>query len=373
MTPRLPKVNRRFAAPKGDGPPTVNGGGLPTELGSIIGTPGPEQRQVSPSWEGGQSQAELLASVHEKWEMIDYYVLQVVLGREFALFLYGSGGVGKSHRVFRTLDKLGADYVPHSAKLTAPGFRNLLCQHRDAIHVCEDMEGCLRNNADLQGIIRSATWGPKRNGVMRRWISWGTAHGIEPFEFTGALIFCSNSPLAASPELRAMFSRFTNFEMSLSNEEILAVAFDWASRGHVVNGERISPAECQVVVTEMAKCFEGYQARFDLRVLEHTYQDYLSWRAGEAPVPWQRLVSVRVEEWASLMENAANRKYEGGGKRSQSRQRQRQILMEVFGNHDTREDQLRAWMEHGQSRATFYRAARQLGFLSSQNPSQDEK
>ncbi|MHB8974815.1 MAG: hypothetical protein ACYC3X_30855 [Pirellulaceae bacterium] len=298
-------------------------------------------------------------------------MLQVFLGRIYGLFIYGSGGTGKSHIVFETLDKLGAEFISHSAKLTAPGFRHILCQHRDAIHVCEDMEGSLKND-DLQGIIRSATWGTKRDGVMRRPISWGTAHGLGPFEFTGGLIICSNSPLAASPELRAMFSRFTQYEMSLSNEEILAVAFDWASRGHVVNGEIITPAECQVVVTEMANCFQCYQARFDLRVLEHTYQDYLSWRAGESPVPWQRLVAVRIEEWAALLEHAANRKYEGGGKRSQSRQRQRQFLTEVFGNHDTREDQLRVWMEHGQSRATFYRAARQLGFMSSQNLSQNE-
>jgi len=124
-------------------------------------------------------------------------------GRGFkpGLYLYGSGGVGKSFTILRHLERLEAPHQLFNSRMTAKGLFLALGRAPDLTHVLEDMER-LTKDPDAQGVLRSALWSQPGHD---RLVTWTTATGgRESFVFRGGLILISNRPLADLPELRAL-------------------------------------------------------------------------------------------------------------------------------------------------------------------------
>ena len=62
-----------------------------------------------------------LVSLGKKLHLVCDYVTAVAKSFKTGLFLYGSGGVGKSFTVFGQLNRLGVPYQLHNSRMTAKG------------------------------------------------------------------------------------------------------------------------------------------------------------------------------------------------------------------------------------------------------------
>lgn len=312
--------------------------------------------------------SELYAKAEHKFKSIGYIVRQAVnpdIDEVCGVIIYGDGGCGKSYTVKEELDRLGKKYEIINSQLTARGFRDKLAANPRGIFVIEDVEKVLRSDtSDITGVIRSAGYGQKgKDGRRRRTVAWGTAQGLPSFEFHGAIIIISNLPIKNNSSLRALATRFTPYEMSLTNEEIIACAYTWSKKGHKSRKSTMTAVECRKVIDVMAEEFENYDVKFDLRLIDQCYADYLCWRDDEKHrlMAWESVVVMRVEQRAAMMINAADAKY-ADGKQEQKFLEQEEAFREIIEETDNRSEQVARFDQAGYSRATFYRTAQRLGF-----------
>lgn len=157
-----------------------------------------------------------LATLEKKLHLVRDLTTAVAKGFKTGLYLYGTGGVGKSHTVLRHLENLETCYQLYNSRMTAKGLFLTLQKAPDTIQVMEDMER-LTKDPDAQGVLRSALWSQPGHD---RLVTWTTAtDGSQPFVFRGGLILISNRPLADLPELRASQheSRFIDWRFPILN------------------------------------------------------------------------------------------------------------------------------------------------------------
>src|SRR4051794_39086737 len=81
-----------------------------------------------------------LASFERKLHLVRDHVTAVGKGYKTGLYLYGSGGVGKSYTVMRHLEGLEIAYQLYNSRMTAKALFLALQNAPDAVHVLEDME-----------------------------------------------------------------------------------------------------------------------------------------------------------------------------------------------------------------------------------------
>jgi hypothetical protein len=188
-----------------------------------------------------------LATLDRKLALVKDRVTAVAAGLQTGLYLFGNGGIGKSHTVLRRLDDLEANCRHFNSRMTAKGLYLALERAPDAVHVLEDMER-LTNDRDAQGVLRSALWAqPGRERV----VTWTTAtSGEGRFVFSGGIIMIANRPLAVLPELRALATRIAVLRLDVTDAEAAALMRKLASEGHRIAGRlALEAAEC-IEVTE---------------------------------------------------------------------------------------------------------------------------
>jgi Cdc6-like AAA superfamily ATPase len=98
-----------------------------------------------------------LDSLGNKLALVKDWVGAVVEGFQTGFYLYGTGGIGKSHTVLERLEELKASYRSFNSRMTAKGLYLALANAPDAVHLLEDMER-LTTDRDAQGVLRSALW-----------------------------------------------------------------------------------------------------------------------------------------------------------------------------------------------------------------------
>src|SRR5262245_21540208 len=140
--------------------------------------------------ESGLVEAEhaALLSLDCKLRLIDDRVTAVVRGYQTGLYLCRAGGLGKSHSVYRQLQRLECDFRIFNSRMSALGLFRALEKASDAVHVLEDMERIV-NDRDAQGVLRSALWS---QGDRDRVIIWTTGGGEQRFTFRGGLLVLAN-------------------------------------------------------------------------------------------------------------------------------------------------------------------------------------
>jgi len=312
--------------------------------------------------------SDLYARAEHKFERAGYLVRQAVdpdYDEVSGVLIYGPGRCGKSFTVQNELERLGRKHELINSQLTGRGCWDKLEANVHGIFVIEEVEKVLRSDtSEIVGVIRSAGYGQKgKDGRRRRIVTWGTAQGLPSFEFHGAIIIISNLPINNGSSLHALASRFSIYEMSLTNDEIIACAYTWAKNGHKNRKARMTAAECRKVLDVMAKEFEDYDVKFDLRLIEQCYADYLYWRDDEENrlMAWESRVVFRVEERAEMLNNAADTNYVGG-KREEKLRVQEEVFRNIIDQTDNRSEQVARFIQAGYSRAAFYRTAKRLGF-----------
>lgn len=295
-----------------------------------------------------------LASLERKLNVVRDHVTAVGRGYKNGLFLYGSGGVGKSFTVIRQLEHLEVAHQLYNSRMTAKGLFATFANAPDAIHVLEDMER-LTKDPDAQGVLRSALWSQPGHD---RTVTWTTAsNGCERFVFLGGLILISNRPLADLPELRALATRIEVYQLEVSEVELTALMRELASKGYSEKGRPVlAPEECIKVTEHLLKECRAAGCPLDLRLQQKAFQTFRQSAADESVTHWEDLVA------ASVREATCHFRHEQNTDSPEARKAQRRnIVRELMVTTTNAKAQEEAYTERtGTSRADFFRRKREV-------------
>lgn len=295
-----------------------------------------------------------LASLERRLHLVRDHVTAVGKGYKTGLYLYGTGGVGKSYTVLRHLERLEIPYRLYNSRMTAKALFLTLMNAPDAVHVLEDMERVTKD-PDAQGVLRSALWSQPGH---ERVVTWTTAtDGGVRFTFRGGLILISNRPLADLPELRALATRIEVYHLDVPEDELTALMRELASKGYSENGRPVlSPEECVLVTERLLKECRVAGCPLDLRLQQKAFQTYRQFAADSSVLHWEDLLA------ASVREATCHFRHEMNTATPEARKAQRRnAVREVTALAADAKDQERAYAERtGASRADFYRRKREV-------------
>jgi hypothetical protein len=295
-----------------------------------------------------------LATLEKKLQVIRDFVTAVVKGFKTGLFLYGSGGVGKSFTVLAQLELLQACYLLFNSRITAKGLFLTLKHAPDAIHILEDVER-ITKCPDAQGVLRSALWSQPG---QERIVTWTTAtEGVQRVLFRGGIILISNRPLADLPELRAMASRIEVHKLDVSDAELTAMMYAMASQGYRQQDKRvIGPEDCLEITEHLLQECRAAGCPLDLRLQQKSFQTYLQWEADLTHCHWKDLIAASVREATHHFRHEANT-LPREARRTQRRNILRAILAQTG---DVHEQEQRYREQTGASRSDFFRRKREI-------------
>ncbi len=295
-----------------------------------------------------------LASLERKLQVVRDLTTAVAKGFKNGLFLYGAGGLGKSHTVLNHLRELEVQYHLYNSRMTAKGLLKTLQEAPDAIHVLEDMERITRD-ADAQGVLRSALWAQPGH---ERVITWTTAsEGAVRFTFGGGLILISNRPLADLPELRALATRIEVHRLVVTDNELEALMRKLAGQGYQHAGKQVmAPEACLEVTEHLIRECRTAGCPLDLRLQQKSFQTYLQWEADWSSCHWRDLVSASVKQATQHFREEANT-----SSREQRRKHRRNAVREICAEVADVQEQERRYIEQtGFSHADFFRRKREV-------------
>jgi hypothetical protein len=276
----------------------------------------------------------------------------VVHRHSTGLYIYGAGGIGKSHTVLEHLKKLEAPYRLFNSRMTAKGLFRAMEKGPDMIFVLDDVER-LTNDRDAQGVLRSACWA--QPGHPRR-VTWTTAAGEEAFDFTGAIILLANRKMADLPELRALATRITTMELVVNDDEAVAFLRDFASKGYVRDGKTlIEPEQTREVVEHVISECTAAGHSVDLRLWEGSCQDYLMWARDRCVHEWRDLVTSRIRSVARSIRQISTDTPE------EKRRQRRNIVRSILERTNDAKEQIRLYrVEAGAERTDFFDRKREV-------------
>jgi hypothetical protein len=290
---------------------------------------------------------ESLGSLERKLCVVRDRVEGVARGYFTALYIYGPGGMGKSHTVLKHLEHLDVAHKLFNSRMTAKGLFMALWAAPDAVHVLEDMERLTRDR-DAQGVLRSCSWAQPGHA---RVCTWTTADGSLRFEFRGGLIMTSNRPLADLPELRALATRIEVYRLEASDAELTALMRKVAADGYSDGKISISAEECREVTEFLLKECKRAACPLDLRLQVRAFRTYVQWAADCTVTYWQDLISAMVREAISHF-----RREQDTASAEVKRARRRNVVREIVGQEPDVEEQMRIYKQTTAcSRADFFR------------------
>jgi hypothetical protein len=295
-----------------------------------------------------------LAGLERKLHLVRDLVTAVGKGYKTGLYLYGTGGVGKSFTVLRHLEHLEIPHQLYNSRMTAKGLFKTFCAAPDATHVLEDMER-LTKDPDAQGVLRSALWAQPGHD---RVVTWTTAtDGCDRFVFRGGLILISNRPLANLPELRALATRIEVYHLDVSEAELTALMRELAAKGYAEMGRPVlAPEECIRVTEHLLKECRSAGCPLDLRLQQKAFQTYRQFAADCSVSHWEDLIA------ASVREATCHFRHEMNITTPEDRKAQRRnVARKVMALTTDSKEQERAYTEQtGASRADFFRRKREV-------------
>jgi hypothetical protein len=302
----------------------------------------------------------LLASLEHKLKFIRVRTTGVAEGWATGFYLFGEGGTSKSYTVEETLKDLGKPYKVSNSRITGKGLFELLRDFPDMTHLIEDAETLFADKKSF-GVLRSALWGQEsRAGRQERLVVWQVGGRREEFIFTGGIILVANCRVDDIPQLRAMKTRISTVHHHPTNEEVAALMWKIASKGHHHEDHFLAPADCLELAHEIIERCERLQKNLDIRVFINSCKDRLQWVNGQSELHWLELLESRMKE-ASLPPGES---YESRAARAN---RELDVARRIAKL--PAQEQLEVWKkETGKSRAAMYRRLSQLSQFPHASP-----
>lgn len=296
--------------------------------------------------------------LEKKFQVVRDRTAAVAAGQETGFYLYGTGGCGKSHTVLGELNERGVPYKLWNSRMTDRGLYNALEKFPDAVHVLEDMEQLFRGSG-ARGVLRSALWSQSQrqdDSPSERLVTWTTHEMEHSFIFTGGLIFTANRPFPDVPELQAVKTRIAYMQLSVSDNEIIAMMRKISLGGFQSGPDFIQPEECMEVCDHVIDECMGLNRVLDLRMFINSLSDYAQWRECQSGCHWRDLVSARIKERPTRIIEAKS-----ASDRNKQKSDELQLAAELRDTIEDWQERVQVWKEKtGKSKATLYRRLEQL-------------
>jgi hypothetical protein len=300
------------------------------------------------------NRAALLAELKRRQGIVRDYVRGVARQYATGLYLFGRPGTAKTHTVRATLLKdIQELFTYQRGHLTPMGLFDLIGEHQDEVIVLDDLTAVLDSDVALQ-ILLSALEHPAPDDRTRsRVVKYKRQGREERVSFRGGIICISNRELHDDELLGAFKSRVHTLNYDPSDAQLGALMLGIAELGWPNTGRpEISAGEARAVAHFLIGEMLRLGCRFDLRLfVNKALPDYQQWKDDEAESDWRDLVTASIEEHLVSVRHADERP-----SRAERKQDEHALLREILGEHETREERVRAWTERtGKSERAFYR------------------
>lgn len=176
-------------------------------------------------------------SINERFEFISNFVTMVADKIQPAIIVAGSGGLGKTHTVIKTLKSTGlvdvsnVESFTEGSKLpakrfkvvkgytTAKGLFRLLWENKDSVLVLDDCDQALRDEVASNLLKAACDTSDERIITWNAESRFGDDDLPRSFRFTGGVIFITNMSKAKIPQ--AMLTRSIVVDVSMTAKEKL--------------------------------------------------------------------------------------------------------------------------------------------------------
>ena len=242
-----------------------------------------------------------MKSVDERRKTLEDGVQSVCKGFTSALFVWGPGGLGKTHLLKEMLETM-SDKVwrHHTAHSTPKGLFLSLYMDQSAIHLYEDCEKVIK--AEISAAILRAACGAPSQSARR--VTYETNTEKLSFEFTGGIIIATNENLSrTNGPLQAVASRFRPIKWDLTMEERIACVLTIAKDKCVRNGIEISAKESTKVAWELIDMTTDSSGHLDLDLrlfTEHALPAYAQSKQ-DSGMKWRDLMQSKLLGMATTM------------------------------------------------------------------------
>lgn len=249
-----------------------------------------------------------LLGLEKREKILISQIQSVAQGYTNAAFVFGPGGLGKSHLIVTTLEAVvGKSYKHHTGFTTPKGLLLALDANPDAIHLFEDCETMYKNEL-CAGMLRAACGSPKQRD---RLVTYETAHDKHFITFRGGIIIVSNEDIAKNKgPMQAVASRFKPIRWDMTISERVARILQIAGLGWSRAGVDVAPKECYKVAEFLCtQMLSGECARpVDIRMfVEHAMPAYLQHREHGTSVDWKDIIKSKLSGQIDRIETRSNR------------------------------------------------------------------
>lgn len=279
-----------------------------------------------------------LTSLEQKQRLLAHHVRMVARKLSHALFLCGTGGIGKSRTVLKVLEEEGIEPVLINSHITPLALYGTIFLHRDErVLFFDDVDSIFGSMPHL-GLLRSALWGSPRV------VTYGSSQlpGDLPssFEFTSRCIFAVNVLPKRNEAFQAVLSRSDVFELSASNDQIIETMRAVSANGF----QGVTRDEAMTIIDYMEEnCTEK---QISMRLLGPAMKKF-SYARAEG-IDWRPMVLSQLQVLGQRKDVH---------KRSENQTKDVRALQAALAKHpDDVKLQQAHWCEQTKkSRATFYR------------------
>lgn len=230
-----------------------------------------------------------LTALEEKQRLLAHMVRLVARKVSNGLFVYGTGGLGKSKVIAETLTSEGVCPVLINSHITPLSLYATLFQHREGkVLWLEDCDS-IYPNLQILGLLRSALWGQGERVVT--YTSTQLEGLPSQFAFDSRLIFCANTIPKRNEAFKAVLTRIDVHELAATNEEILEQIRVLAASGY----GGLSPETCLKVVGFIER--SGGTRQLSMRMYEPSLRKVQY--ALDAGIDWRELVRNQLDQLGS--------------------------------------------------------------------------
>lgn len=300
-----------------------------------------------------------LDSLDRKLQFVRDHTTSVARGYVPGLFVWGSGGIGKSFTVQRQLDALEVNHQTLNSRVTGWGLICHLEQYPSQVTLIEDAESMYRDPRAI-GVLRSALDCQRREGdagPIERWVTWAgdsSARKAKRVLFSGGIIILSNAELPAKPEVEALKTRIPYVHLAATNEELRALMGSVSAKGYTLNGHTLTPAQCGEVCAYIEEQMHMLRSPLNMRLLINGYAAFIQWAAGESGTHWHDMVRGQIREQAPQVFTRAVDIRKPASRAEKKAEHQR-IVIEILAQATDREQRLALWRERtGLEHTAFY-------------------
>jgi hypothetical protein len=300
------------------------------------------------------NRAALLAELNRRQGIVRDYVRGVARQYATGLYLFGRPGTAKTHTVRAMLEKeIRELYTYQRGHLTPMGLFELIAEHPDEVIVLDDLTAVLDSDVALQILLSALEHPAPGDRTRSRVVKYKRQGHEERVSFRGGIVCISNRELHDDELLGAFKSRVHTLNYDPSDAQLGALMLGLAELGWPNTGRpEISADEACTVAHFLIGEMLRLGCRFDLRLfVNKALPDYQQWKDDEAESDWRDLVTASIEEHLVSVRHADERP-----SRAERKQDEHSLLREILGEHESREERVRAWTERtGKSERAFYR------------------